>query len=322
MDSNCLKNALKLLKTCANCKREEIILFITDDSSKMIADIMWLAAEEFPNKTMLRITDRKMHGDEPPYVTAIAAKVSDVIFAITKFSMYHTDARRNAVSSGARWINMVDYDIDMMKEGGLDEDFIERGKQLDTVGKKLIGDVIIVETAAGTYLKSKISGRSAVSQYATSIDKGTTSAPPNIECAIGPLEGTSNGIMVVDGSIPHPRLGLIKEPITITVEDGLVKKIEGGKEADILRDILLEINENDKNIYNIGEIGIGMNSRSKLRGRMLEDEGCMGTMHIGIGSNITWGGVINSNNHLDLVIKDPTIRVDDVVLVLNGKILF
>lgn len=40
---------------------------------------------------------------------------------------------------------------------------------------------------------------------------------------------------MVDGSIPHPLLGVIKEPIKLTVENSLVTKVEGGKEAEILK---------------------------------------------------------------------------------------
>jgi leucyl aminopeptidase (aminopeptidase T) len=123
----------------------------------------------------------------------------------------------------------------------------------------------------------------------------------------------------VDGSIPHPKLGLIKKPITILVEGGRISKIEGGHETDILRKLLLDIQ--DENVYMIGEIGISMNACSKLCDCMLEDEGCMGTAHIDIGNNIAFGGIVEDSNHLNLITKSTNIYVDGKDLMLEGILI-
>lgn len=85
-----------------------------------------------------------------------------------------------------------------------------------------------------------------------------------------------------------PELGLIREPVRVHVEQGVIKTIEGGKEADILRAKLASFH--DDRVYVIAEIGVGMNDMARLSGRMLEDEGAYGTMHIGIGNNLSYGG--------------------------------
>ena len=54
---------------------------------------------------------------------------------------------------------------------------------------------------------------------------------------------------------------------------------------------------------------------------MLTDEGALGTMHLGFGSNSTVGGLNNVSFHLDFVLRLPTISVDGVVIVDKGKVL-
>ena len=55
----------RLLTICANCQPEENILIVTDTDCLEIGMALWDAAEEFPNKTMVMMEPRKMHGEEP-----------------------------------------------------------------------------------------------------------------------------------------------------------------------------------------------------------------------------------------------------------------
>ena len=72
----------------------------------------------------------------------------------------------------------------------------------------------------------------------------------------------------------------------------------------------------------MGEIGIGLNPMCSLNGRMLEDEGCMGTVHFGFGNNITFFGTIESKIHLDMVFVAPTVTVDGTIILESGNLIF
>ena len=104
----------RLLTTCANCQPEENILIVTDTDSLEIGMALWDAAEEFPNKTMVMMEPRKMHGEEPTALVAAAMLKADVIFRATKFSLSHSHARRDACAAGARDLNCCDYSIEML----------------------------------------------------------------------------------------------------------------------------------------------------------------------------------------------------------------
>ena len=309
-----------LLEICAGTKKEESILFVTDDTSKDICEIMWNNSKEYPNKTIVMMSDRRMHGDEPPLTVAAAMKNTDVIFGITKFSMFHTNARRNAIKKGARFVNMADYSVDMMKNGGLFVDFVEQGKLLDRLSNVLKGKKVHIKSEIGTDITFSIDGREPLRQYGRSLEPGTSSSPPDIETALGPIEGTANGVVIIDGSIPHPRLGVLEEKIKLVLKRGRITAIEGEEEATILRNVLREMN--DDAIYILGEMGIGLNDMSKLCNQMLEDEGVMGTIHFGFGNSIAFGGTVDSKNHLDMIFKNPTLSVDERTLMINGELSF
>lgn len=308
-----------LLTTCTNAQAEEKILFVTDDTSFDIAQIMWENSTEYPNRAMIRMTDREMHGAEPPATVAAAMRDADVIFGVTKFSMFHTSARRNAVKNGARFANMADYHVSMMDGGGLFVDFEAQGARMDRFSDVLEGETIHITTKAGTDVTLSIAGRKAIRQYGRSLNPGASSSPPDIETALGPVEGTANGVLVVNGCIPYPGLGVLDEPITLILRDGRIVDFEGGKRMEFLKKSLEGFQ--DDAVYCVAEVGIGFNDHSVLCNSMLEDEGVMGTLHFGFGSNITFGGHIESNNHLDMIFKDASLWVDGRQLISDGKIL-
>lgn len=99
----------------------------------------------------------------------------------------------------------------------------------------------------------------------------------------------------------------------------MITNIEGGFEAHILADNLAS--KNDPNVYNIAEIGVGLNPRCKFNGLMLEDEGVFGSVHIGIGSSITLGGTVKAACHYDLIMTETTLVADGVTIIENGNVL-
>lgn len=318
--NNSLKACEILLTVCADCKKDEKILFVTDPSSRKVANNMWDAAKEYSNKSLIMMDERTMHGQDPNEMVAVAMKEADVVFGVTSFSLFHSNARKNASAKGTRFINMVDYSLEMLEKGGIYVDFVEQGKVCSKVAESIVGDVIKITTEKGTDFTAVIKGRPAVPQYGRSIVKGSVSSPPDIECAIGPIEGTANGVVYIDGSIPHPELGLITDDIKLTIVDSKIIDISGGEQAKILARVLEDFD--DQNVYHIGEIGLGLNPMCNLTGRMLEDEGVMGTVHFGIGDSTSFHGTIESPYHVDLVFRKPTVIVDGYRLLDDGELTF
>ena len=309
-----------LLKVCGGCQKSEKVLIVTDPSSVEIANVLFDAAVDFPKKTLVMMEETGMHAADPPELVRAAMMEADVIFGCTRFSLFHSKAKKEACKKGARFVNMVDYSMEMLQKGGLYSDFYALGELCMNIAGIFEGkETCHITTELGTDFKCSIKGRKPTPQIGRSLTAGISSSPPDVECATCAVEGTAEGIVIVDGSIPFPGLGIITEPIKLTVKEGEIVGIEGGQQAEIFAGILKE--SGDRNAYIIGEIGLGLNPGCSLTGRMLEDEGCSGTVHLACGDNIGFVGNTASRLHMDMVFKNPTLTADDTVILDRGVVV-
>jgi len=77
----------------------------------------------------------------------------------------------------------------------------------------------------------------------------------------------------------------------------------------------------DPNAMVVAELGIGVNERARITGRIIEDEKKLGTAHVGFGMNVDFGGKNLSKTHNDCVFLHPTIEIDGQILMENGKLM-
>lgn len=309
-----------LLTSVTNIQKGDTILVITDDNKIEIGKYVYEQVKDDYETTMMVMSPRSGHGDEPTEVVAAAMQHCDVAFGATTMSLFHSKARLEASKEKRlKWVGLQDFCLEMFESGGLTADFDEIALEIDRVAAKFKGKTFTLLGKGGTNMVCSVEGREPVIDYGTAKHPGNACFPPNAEVALGPVEGTANGVIVVDGSIPHPRLNIIKEPITCTVKDGFITEIEGGEEARILREILEAYD--DPNVYNIAELGLGMNRMSVICGYMAPDEGSFGNLHVGIGKNLSFGGVVDSALHLDMVVRDVSCIIDELVIMDEGKLL-
>ena len=75
---------------------------------------------------------------------------------------------------------------------------------------------------------------------------------------------------------------------------------------------------NNKDAFAVAEFGIGTNYKAKIIGQILEDEKVLGTIHLAFGNNLSMGGVLDVPIHIDGLLKQPTVLLDDVVIMDKG----
>lgn len=313
------KGAQALVNTCASLVSGERALILSDPTTNEVGEIVAESVRAVTSKVEhVYLPISKIHGEEPPDGIAREMLESDVIFCLTSRSLAHTNARKNATDKGARFLSLPDYSIDTLASPALRVDYEAQAMVCSRIAEIFDkGENVKIVSENGTNASFRISGRKANSCPGICVEPGCFASPPDIETHIPPLEEFSEGIVVVDGSIPWPEIGVLATPVTLVVEGGRIRQFKGAK-APVLEKIFNS--QNSDRAYVIAELGVGLNPKAHLTGRMLEDEGCMGTIHLGCGSNSTFGGENKINFHLDMVIKDITLIVDETEVIAGGRL--
>jgi leucyl aminopeptidase (aminopeptidase T) len=89
-----------------------------------------------------------------------------------------------------------------------------------------------------------------------------------------------------------------------------------GQEGERLLDLLDRFPKG----RNVAELGVGTNDRARLTGVTLEDEKIYGTIHIAFDSNDTFGETVAAGVHLDAVVLEPELYLDERLVVGQGRV--
>jgi len=303
--------ARKLVHACAGVKPGEKVLVVTDTGrSLQVADAVCQASLEAGADPVKMVMQPGTHpGAEVSDMVAAAMKEADVIFGLTTSSLYHTRARLEACAAGSRLIAVTELTEETLSTGGIEADFEAQRPVVQDLARKVSrAQQVRLTTPGGTDLHALTGGRAACEFTGMAHEKGQATGVPDIEVALAPLEGTTRGTVVVDASATY--LGLVRFPIRIVLLDGRAVEITGGEEAEQLRDLIER--QEDSNCWNVAEIAVGLNPCSRVTGRIIEDEGTLGTCHVALGNNLTLGGRNRARLHIDLVMWRPTLFADGV----------
>jgi len=316
------KGADHIVRHCGNLRADERALIVCDNHTRTLGELLLKAAQSRTGSTrLLEIEDLGMHGVEPPQVVADAMHDADVIYGITIRSMAHTQARGKACRNGSRYLSLADYTLELMGSEAVMVDYRVGAAKAKRVSDAFTdGTRVHVTTEAGTDIKLDIAGRIGNCCPGFVEGPGELGSPPDIEANVSPVETASTGIVVVDGSLPVPGFGLLSEPVIFHVADGGIVDFEGPASVIVPLKALFESFGTDK-VYILAECGVGLNEKAELTGSMLTDEGALGTMHFGFGSNSTVGGTNDVAFHLDAVFRDASLKVDDQPILEKGKLI-
>ncbi len=305
---------LDMMSACAG----ERLAVVADASRSPMATALARLARERGLDVDLVVTeeDYRREADVPGAVLD-AVEAADVALLLVSYDRVqfggHSDFRKRATARGAR-VGFVTHDGTQANPAVLAAIARTTREMADLL---TAASRAVVTTAAGTALELDLSGRTAKALTNELGAPGAWGALPDFfEAAVAPVEGSSSGSVVVDGtSLPT---GIARPPIHAVVRDGLVGQLSGGRADDLQR----YLDDAGENGTNLAELGIGLShlvSASALTGTF-EDKKVAGTAHVGIGDNRGLGGRTTASIHTDVQVLDVTVELDGRLVVDAGRL--
>lgn len=313
------KIAKIIIEKCVQPSKTDGILIITDTIKKYLAKpIFEYCIAKGLDTNLMTMIPTKADGQEPSLIVSKAILAADIVIAITKWSITHTRSMVKAKEKEAKIISMPAVGEKMLKRC-IPVNYAKMSELTKKIAKILTkAKKVKITSPAGTDLFLNISNFKGNVWDGIAKKRKTVNLPDG-EANIGIQN--ADGVLVVDGSMPPDQkskwgiIGKIKNPIKLTVKNGKVVKIEGKKEAEILKKMLSDF---DDSVYKLAELGTGTNPKAKLTGNVTEDEKILGTVHIALGDNTSFGGKNVSPLHLDGVICNSTLKLDGEIVLENG----
>jgi leucyl aminopeptidase (aminopeptidase T) len=314
--------AFETLFRLVELERGDRVVIVSDPrSDEEVARAAFSAALEFGvDAVWSSVRPRDRNGDELPDPVRASIGHSDLVLLVTSWSPSHSAGVIEAMAGGARVLSMPGITSDLMARGAASADYAQVKRLTDRFGEHLAaGRTISISTPLGTALEAELGAWTRVPLLdGGPLPRGSGGLGnfPAGEAAISPIEGTTNGRIMVDLTTSTTRAPL-SEVIELTVTNGVVVGITGGPEADALRSFLDEAGPSARIV---AEIALGTNDLALHVGVVLEDEKKLGTAHVGLGNARAFGGLNESPVHVDVIFDRASASVDGVDLLVDGQV--
>ncbi|MBN2372271.1 aminopeptidase [bacterium] len=232
-----------------------------------------------------------------------SAKPVDAVIGLSYYSTSHTRFRDFLTRLfKVRYASMPLFDCGMF-DTAMTADW-EKVAELSRIIAGLIRPAEKVEIHApnGTDLKMGLRGVPVHEDTGILTKPGSFGNLPAGEVFLPPEAGTTEGRLVMEWG-PAMRL---ESQVTLFIEKGEATGVEG---YDAYAAELERFLDKDRNYRNIAELGIGTNDRASRPDNILESEKILGTIHIALGDNSSFGGNVRTPFHQDFVVFHPTVTL-------------
>ena len=244
----------------------------------------------------------------------------DVVIAMANFSVSHTKFRDLLTKSAeARFASLPLFDPSMFFTS-MDVDWDLVSSRTIAIADKLTkAQKVRITSPNGTEITMKLKGRKGIADTGILRREGSFGNLPAGEAFIAPVEGSTEGKLVIEWGLTEP----VKPPVVLEIKNGKVFLVQGV--SRFAADLREKLGENPFN-KNIAELGIGTNYKASRVDNILEAEKIAGTIHIALGDNMSFGGNVRTSFHQDFVVFAPTLILEyedgkSEVIVQKNKIV-
>ena len=278
-----------VLERCLAVRAGEQVVLLTDDGTEedVVTGLAGGIAHLGATPLVARIPVPALPGAEPPTSVAAMMREAGAVIELTSLFIGSSAARRRATEAGVRYLAMPCVRVDTFRDDGpLTVDFDAIRADAETVG-----------AAWG-----------AAERFRLTTPAGTA-----------PVEGTAEGVVVIDADLLFMGVGPLPEPVVLHVRDGRMRGMEGA-ESVRLEEMLARCGDHER-MRNIAEVSMAFNPAGRVCGVAMETESALGTAHIALGNSIAYGGTVDAVAHLDCVMKDATLELDGRPVMVAGELV-
>ena len=321
-----LKVAKRVLEQCVALQPKERALIISDTRSEPGLVRSLSSTAEWMGADVMTVTvpwwKPHPHGyiswEEPPERLWKLVAECDVIIDYRAELLALTQAIRATDRSRLRILYMqgaFNYLRPLILEEDLDE-MADLGRRITDIVR--VSSRIRVTSQSGTDVSADLIQPVTVTyDDARAREPGTEDYFPGGMWSTAAIEGSMNGVSILDGSL-HPT-GILRQPVKLTWEKGRITDIEGGWQAQQWKRWLDSFDEPE--IYKHSHMGGGLCRTSMLSGHDWEDLIMYGSALFAGGNNIYHGGKQAGESHFDANVLGATIYLDDQMICKDGKYL-
>ena len=333
-----LSSAVHILRDCLHLTNDQSLVIILDETTVDVAAVLAEAADlegiaydaflipvsvqkRIPTRTDLSLTVQSAAQDAHAILTCVTANPDCLAYRNRILETTWSARTRIGHMPGATLevLKLANVDmVQLVKDCHLVEEVLARGRRLVLCSTTVGEETHTLTVDIGSWLRLPVASDGIISD-------GVWGNVPSGETYIAPIEGSAEGSVVINGSVPGMVVPAGSELILHFHHGALTHySPPDNPVAEWLEKTQFSRVRSSGNLNwaNLAEIGIGVNPGvEKLTGNMLLDEKAAGTVHIAIGDNTFMGGMIKADIHCDMVVRTPTVAIDGIRIVNLGKLV-
>ena len=186
--------------------------------------------------------------------------------------------------------------------------------------------VMRITSPAGTDVRYQLGRYPTMSEYGYTDTPGRWDHwPAAFVFTGGADDGVDGTIVLSPGDILLPFNTYVQAPVTLTIEQGFIRDIRGGLDAELLSSYIKSFR--DPRGYGMSHVGWGLDERAHWHGLTqfgggmgMELRSFYGNVMFSIGPNNELGGPNDTACHFDIPMRGNSLYLDDELIVDRGEL--
>jgi hypothetical protein len=319
-----LRAAHKYLERMSLKRNEDLLIITEPPTDRRVAEALFDAALQLGARPTLTMTPyRGEHNIDPLPALAAAMKSADAAITLIPYASadFYTKPFLEMLQSGTRMLGFLSATAESLISLIYEHDFLVTDSICEVLEEFISkASAIRITSPKGTDIQAKLGNRPVQTNPGRVSSPGDEGYIPPGVVGQAPIEESWNGEIVFD-AFAYP-VGVLRNPIHLTVEAGVVTQISGAHEADKFKNWMQD--RNDPNIYRTCHYGFGINpSLKRLSGLKFLDERMYGLFDIGFGTNDLpcFQGKIRANGHTDGLMTQASVYYDGECIFKDGAFI-